>query len=298
MSALHKGLVPLVRKLGIEVLKALISNPLTFFIFRKFKVFQAVFVMYPANASYADHFTFRWRQRRIKWVPFVIGTFKHPSGARTLSFAISSDENEIRASSSPDELRGLNERALRIAEAIGARTIHYAGILPGRMSFLRVQRPPIEREATKSAVVLAVLALQKRLGFSRDSKVILLGSGGYVGKEVLASLLSQGVNVDGVDLADRLVIPEAPHIVLNITKPEAVNRYIDYFNECTVLLNEVYPAPHRDIVAQIKGRRARAFHLAGVKAKALPAFPASYKGAVPCCGAIPGEDYEIVFAEL
>lgn len=298
MTFLQKKLMSFLRKVGIEVLNVFINNPLTFFVFKKFGIFQAVFVMYPANSSYADHFTFRWRQRRIKWTPFVIGMFKHPSGARTLSFAISSDENEIRASSSPDELRGLNEKALAIAEVIGAKTIHYAGILPGRMTFLRVPRPSVEREATKSAVVIAVLSLQKKLNFPRDSKVILLGHKGYVGKEVFASLLGQGVDVVGVDVGDTFVVPEGMHIVLNVTKPEAINRYIDSFNHNTVLLNEVYPAPHRDIITQIKENRARAFHIAGVKAEALPVFPASYKGAVPCCGAIPGEYYEIVFKEL
>lgn len=295
---LQKVLMPLFRKIGIEMVNILINNSFTFFIFKKLGIFQAVFVMYPANASYADHFTFRWRQRRIKFVPFVIGMFKHPSGARTLSFAISADENEIRASSSPDELRGLNDRTLAIAEAVGAETIHYAGIIPGRMNFLRVPRRPVEQEATKEAVVLAVLSLQKKLGFHKSSKVILLGHKGYVGREVFSSLQKQGVDVVGVDVGDTFFAPDKSHVVLNVTKPEAINRYIDQFNQHTVLLNEVYPSPHRDILAQIKGQGAKAFHIAGVKSDAFPPFPAAYKGAVPCCGAIPGESYKVVFKEL
>jgi hypothetical protein len=298
MKFLAKNVVPLLRKVGIEVVNVLVNNAITFFVFKKLGLFQAVFVMYPANASYADHFTFRWRQRRIKFTPFVIGMFTHPSGSRTLSFAISADENEIRASSSPDELRGLNDRTTAIADTIGAKTVHYAGIIPGRMNFLRVPRSPVEQEATKEQVVRAVASIKQKLDLLKVPKVILLGHKGYVGREVFATLLKQGVDVVGVDVGDTFFAPDEVHVVLNVTKPEAINRYIDHFNRHTILLNEVYPAPHRDILKQIKERGVSAFHIAGVKSDAFPPFPAAYKGAVPCCGAIPGENYEIVFKEL
>lgn len=290
--------MPIWKKLLLECVNVLLNNRLAFWIYKQLNLFQAVFVVYPATSQYANHFSFRWRQKINVWAPWIIGIIKHPSGARSLTFAISADEEKIKSDAQASGLSSLHEATKKVADKVGAKSIHYAGIIPGCMKYRKVSRPNTEQEATSIAVIKAIQTLRTQLGHPPDAPVILLGYRGFVGREVTRRLTEINLFVSGVEKDDSLVVPDTPHLIVNITLPEAINTHIGNFNEHSVLLNEVYPAPNRETVGRLRSKNVQVFHLAGVQAKAWPPFPSTYRGAVPCCGAIPSEHYEVVLKKL
>lgn len=285
------------RKIVFELINLACNNRIGFFIFKEMKIFDAVFVMYPANQEFSNYFTFVLRQFLIARKPYIVGWITHPSGKRTLQFAVSTffDKGE----QDPETLREFYAKVEGIKKAVGAQTLHFAGTLPGRFTRLRVNRgsdQKNEREVTASCVVKAVLNLRERLGHDATNQVVILGSRGYVGKQVVNQLSQQEIDLVGVDLdtiSDGFVPPVRPYIIVNITVPEAINEYIEMMDENTVLLNEVYPSPHRDVLIQLQGQGVQVYHIAGVEAKAFPLFPQSYQGAVPCCAALNDETYSV-----
>lgn len=290
--------MPIWKKILLECVNALLNNRAAFRIFRMLGLFQAVFVIYPATSQYANYFCFRWRQKAQAWKPWIVGAIRHPSGARTLLFGISSGEDEIKSDANAADLLRLHQATGDIAARVGAISIHFAGIIPGRLKSRRVLRQNMEQEATSIAVVKAVLKLRARLDHAPEAPVVLLGYRGFVGREVMRRLAQMNLAVRGVEKGDRLVVPSVPHLVVNITLPEAINNHIENFNEHSVLLNEVYPAPDQETLERLYSKGVQAYHLAGVRAIAWPAFPGAYRGAVPCCGAIPSEEYEVMLRKL
>lgn len=301
-------------KIVLEVANLICNNRLAFAVFRLLDMFQAVFVMYPADKYYADTFTFGWRQSRIAWSPFIVGTIRHPSGKRSLMFAISAHVDGKDSNVGSATVRTFHQRVEKIAEQVGAKTIHFAGTLPGRLAAIRVRRggnQKNERQATGENVIKAVLELRAARSHGSENYVVVLGSNGYVGKGVVHGLEQLGIKVLGVDkdgvyaggrrLGDSYIQPRLPHILLNITRPDEINGYIDSaaMSKGTTVLNEVYPAFDPDVVCQIRDLGAQVFHLAGVVADVWPVpFPGAYYGAAPCCSALPGVDYQVKLVEL
>lgn len=290
--------MPIWKKILLECINALFNNGFSFWMFKRLGLFQAVFVIYPATSQYADYFSFQRRQKINVWEPWIVGIIKHPSGARTLSFAISSDEGDIKSDAKASDLRHMHQVTKKLAEKIGAKSIHFAGIIPGCLKYRRVSRPNTEQEATSIAVVKAIQSLRAQRGHTPDAPVVLLGYKGFVGREVMRRLTQMNLAVSGVEKGEKLVAPNIPHLMVNITLPEAINIHLESFNEQSVLLNEVYPAPDMEIIEHLHSKGVQVFHLAGVKAEAWPIFPNAYSGAVPCCGAIPSEHYEVILKEL
>lgn len=286
-------------KLLMEIVNLVANNRIGFTLMRKLGLFKALFVMYPANANYADYYTFRWRQRRIMWKPFIVGFLRHPSGALALSCAISAGHDEIRSPKYVEDLRLMNKLSKEILELLGGTSLHFAGILPSRLVHLKEVRSKTEDDGTAVNVTSAVKQLRISLEHPSDAPVFLLGYRGYVGRKVLKFLKEEGIEVVGVEKEDVFSPPDYPHIALNITIPEAINVHVESFNEHTVVLNEVYPAPHENVLEYIKEEKgASVYHIAGVKAKAVPPFPSAYEGAVPCCAAMTAERYEVVMKRL
>lgn len=291
-------------KLFFELINPVCNNRLGHFFAKKYAVFDSIFVMYPAGQGFADHFTFRFRQWMIRWRPFAVNVIKHPSGSRMLVVAISSFIDKKEQAPDPEMLRLLHARALLLKNALGAKTLHFAGTLPGRFTTqLRINRgddQKNERIATQKNVVTAILRMRVRLGHDASSPVVILGSRGYIGKTVTAQLAALSIIVIGIDkdTSSTYQKPDGHHLLVNITEPEAINNYLEHMDEKTALLNEVYPAPHRDVVVQMKERGARVFHIAGVLAETLFSFPYVYQGAIPCCAALPDEEYEVKIIEL
>lgn len=290
--------MPIWKKILLECVNALLNNGFSFWMFKRLGLFQAVFIVYPASNQYANYFSFQWRQKINMWKPWIVGVIKHPSGARTLSFAISSDEGDIKSDAKASDLRRLHQVTKELAEKIGAKSIHFAGIIPGCLKYRRVSRPNTEQEATSIAVVKAIQSLRAQLGHATDAPVVLLGYKGFIGREVMRRLTQINLAVSGVEKHDQLIVPSAPHLVINITQPEAINTHIESLNEHSVLLNEVYPVPDWEVLEYLRSKSVQVYHLAGVRAETWPEFPGAYHSAVPCCGAIPAEHYEVVLKKL
>jgi hypothetical protein len=186
---------------------------------------------------------------------------------------------------------------------LGARTTHFAGTLPGRFTAYRVRRgtnQKNEREATVQNVVDAILLVRVKMGHDADSPVVVLGAAGYIGRGVVERLGEVGVTTCSVDKLDRYTKPSCPHLLVNITTPDAINEYLsgEFIDGNTTVLNEVYPQPHPDIVEEIRQLGAGLYHISGVKAYVVPPFPKEYNGAVPCCAALAEERYEVVVTVL
>ena len=284
-------------KILFELINLVFNNKIGFFFVGQFGFADALFVMYPADQGFADYYTFRFRQQKIKLHPFLVGWIVHPSGKRTLQFAVSTffDSEDV----SSESLRIFYEKVKSLKSSIGAKTAHFAGTLPGRFSKNHVHRGndmKNERVATAKCVVEAVLALRDELGHNQTNDVVILGSRGFVGREVVSKLKQEGVHPVEVDLdidGGKYVTPQMPHVVVNITLPGVIASHLDVMNEHTCLLNEVYPAPSGEILDQLRIQGVQVHHLAGVVAHVFPPFPKSYQGAVPCCAALNDEEYVV-----
>lgn len=295
-------------KLLLEVINGIVNTKIGIGLLGRFKVFDGVFVMYPADQSFADYFTFRKRQKMIAWCPFIVGVITHPSGKRTLMCAISSHVDGRNSKYDPEDLRELHKKVELLRQKLHATSTHFAGTLPGRLSTLKVRRggnQGIEQCATAENVVKAIYHTTMN---NVTMPIIILGSKGYVGRHVSETLEKNGSSVVRVDRdayaevdtrQSRYEAPQVVHLMVNITHPEAINDYIDRQMTCkTIFLNEVYPAPHGDVVQAMKEKGVQAYHIAGVEAHVWPKFPFSYENAVPCCAARPGENYKIVVIPL
>lgn len=299
-------------KFFLEVVNLIGGNRVIFSVLKKLNFFDAVFVMYPADQQFADYFTFRLRQRLIKWKPFVTGIIRHPSGKRTLMFAVSSHIDGRDSNYARSDLHEFHTRVDTLRNYLGATTTHFAGTLPGRLTALKIKRgqdAKNEREATTQNVVKAILKVRAEKKHDNTNPVVVLGCKGYIGREVTAILDAYGIPVIGVDVGGvyqngkfvsrEYVKPEVPHLLVNITHPEAINGYIDsQMDSTTTVLNEVYPAPHDEVVQAMRDKGVDVYHVAGVKASVLPPFPSSYQGAIPCCAALGSEVYDVVVIQL
>lgn len=299
----------LLRKILLELINLIFNNSFGLGLLGRFKLFDTIFVMYPADQTFADHYTFKTRQGFIKWRPFIVGKITHPSGARTLMFAISAHVDGRDSGYDPNDLRRLHDRTEELEKLTQAATTHFAGTLPGRLASLKVRRGKTSRGVEQQATVENVVKAVEETQGTNTHLVVILGSKGYVGRNVTEFLSERsrfevlavdvdGMYVGGKRISDEYVAPEVPHLIVNITRPEAINPYIDEMGDTTVVLNEVYPAPHPDVVASMKERGVKVYHIAGVKASVWPPFPNAYQGAVPCCAAIPGVAYEVVVIQM
>jgi hypothetical protein len=113
-----------------------------------------------------------------------------------------------------------------------------------------------------------------------------------------------------VDLADQEKFlhfkqryQDLPVIVLNLTKKGALAEYIPHFWTGVVFINEVYPEPSRAEVEVMRSKGVICYHIAGIKAKAWPAFPRGYQGGIPCCASfLPEKEgdglFEVIVREM
>lgn len=299
-------------KFFLEIINLIGNNRVVFSVLKKLNFFDAVFVMYPADDKFANYFTFKPRQRLIKWKPFVTGMITHPSGKRTLMFAVSSHVDGRDSKYARSDLHGFHTRVDTIRNYLGAATTHFAGTLPGRLTALRIQRgldAKNERIATVTNVMKAILQVRAEKNHDCVNPVVVLGCKGYIGREVTALLEIAGIPVINVDVggvyqngklvSGKYFKPEVGHLMVNITNPEAINEYIDeHMDSNTAVVNEVYPAPHDEVVQVMRKKGAEVYHIAGVKAAVWPPFPSAYQGAIPCCAALGSEVYDVVVIRL
>lgn len=280
-------------KVGLELVNLLFNNRFFFWVCRKFGLIQSVFCAYPASEKYSRYFSFRFRQARITWVPYMIGVAKQRSGL-TLMFAVGATESEITDRNQGDNLFLLNERMELIREKTGAKSNHFAGVFPSYLSQRGIRRDQVEQRVTVDAVTKSVRNVDPD---HKIKKVILLGCRGYIGSQVMEKLKVE-YDVLGVEKGEQYRPPAEKHIVLNISVPYAIKDHLESFNGNTVIVNEVYPAPHKHLLKAIKDKGAQIFHIAGIRATMIPSLPGDYGGAMPCCGGIEDHHNEVVMREM
>lgn len=293
-----KEFIAFFRKLALEIINFPLNNRYVFELLGKFKSFDSVFIVYPASDRFAKHFAFVSRLRRNKWIPFIVGVAKHPNGSKTLILAISATNDEIMSPNQADNVSHMHERVDVIRQKLKAKTTHFAGTIPSILRRMLITRSEVERSATVYAVVKAIRELREKLSHTNENPVIIIGNAGYIGKDVFFKLKEQHRNVVGVEKGDKFQAPSIPHLVVNISAPEAIIDHIASCNQHTTILNEVYPAPSVSVRGALKQKGVKVFHINGVKAMAFPPFPGEYRGGLPCCGSIPGIEYEVLVTEM
>ncbi len=293
-------------KVALEVINLFCNNRIAFWLVKQFEVFDAVFVMYPADQEFADALTFRCRQRRIRFRPFITGVIVHPNCKRTLVFAVSAFIDKAGVGEDEENLRLLHARTEDIRKNIGAKTTHFAGTLPGRFTNFRIRRgtnQKNERLATVENVVNAIRQVREMKSHTNEHSVIVLGGNGFIGRGVVDVLRQESVTVISIDKNGgdtTYTMPKSAHLVVNIMTPGAIREYIDekFIGPSTTVLNEVYPAPHQELVEEMNSLGADVFHIVGVVADAYPSFPKAYRGAVPCCAALTDANYRVGITKL
>ena len=250
---------------------------------------KSVFLLYPASSKYTLEYVYLWFAKRKKWSPIFCGFFNQ-SGKWGLTFGISATEDDFFNLKNQDNLKTLVQKIENIRKLVGADQKTFAGVLPGLFHSrgLINREESIERKTTVQAVRLAIDKIKEKIGLPEDVPVMTLGGSGFIGSG-LKELTNSG-NFHFLDLNNKQSFLDFkkqfnPHpvIILNLTKKGALSEYIPHFWPGVVLVNEVYPEPSKSEVADIRAKGAYCYHIAGVKAKAWPAFPRGYQGGIPCC---------------
>ena len=270
---------------------------------RVFPTFVSVFFCYAGNTRYANHYSYPSCRRFLLWFPSTIGVFRQ--GTRWgLICAAPVTEAEFTDPKNARELSGLLRRMLRIKMLLGVDQLSLAGILP---NVLRGRYPQtnddVDRDRTPEVVRRAVHEVRKEHFTNRDHKVVLLGGAGRIGRAIHERLKADGLDLVIVDSA----VTAAPAfkdlgpvsmMLVDVSRHGVIQRYIHELPEGTVILNEVFPEPSRDVVKQLKNRKIVAYHIAGVKAEVYPSLPHGYKNAVPCCAIHSDEIGELVLTRI
>lgn len=266
---------------------------------------KSIFIMYPASKKHSDRYVFDWYAERIKWKPALVGILKQNS-FWSLVFGITAMEADFYEEKNLENLINLEKRTEKIKNLAEAENKRFAGILPSIFASKKITNVSAENSATVQAVIEAVKQLILRLKLASDTPIILLGSEGFIGKRFFEAY-DGGGKIYPIDIKNSEQIGDWPiHlkgknvIILNITKKNALSRYIDSLWKESVILNEVYPEPDELEIKRIRKTGARIFHIVGVKGKAWPSFPSAYSGGIPCCASyLPrDEKLDVIIKEL
>lgn len=260
---------------------------------------ESVFLAYPGSEKYALAYAYPWRVRIIRWNPYFCG-FLLQDRRLTVMFAIASHDDHFRDPDSVEELRRLADRVEELRVLIGARQKTFAGILPGVMARHGILGDAPEGDITASLVIQAIDTLAPE---SNDNPpIIVLGGQGFVGKRLVTQLRARGSSVYGLDPLGGDSWPThlegEPAILVNVASREALHNYLDRLWPEVIVLNEVYPEPHPNVIDHLTDRGIALHHVVGVRARAFPPLPAAYAGAIPCCAAWPNDQAVVVTRHL
>jgi hypothetical protein len=259
-------------------------------------VFKNLFVAYPADEEFALQYVYARHRHWMKWKPWPAGLFWQ-NGKLGLMTVISAVENDFHNPEEKKGLRDLVERTEQIRLLLRADQKTFAGILPGILKRHNLLQEEVEAKVTAGAVVRAVSQLRRN-----SEPVIVIGGKGYLGHRIVKRLEDEGAKVFCVDIDDawswRFFLEEKKAIVVNVSKKRALSDYISLFWPGLIVLNEVYPAPTHAEISRMTQKGVKAFHLVGLKARALPSFPREYKGGIPCCAGWDTPDAEVILRPL
>lgn len=278
------------RRFGVRALNIVINRPGVFWLIgwanKRLRVLETVFVAYPASEKYARAYVHPSNFEKLRWSPWLVGAFRQ-DGKWGLMFVVSSTERDFGDEDNTNNLADLVERTERMRQLLGASQKSFAGILPGVLFARRILRDTVEADVTVKAVAQAERQVREKMGYEADVPVLILGALGFIGRRLAAYMSDRDVVLIDIHGGD----PWPEHlrgqnaIAINATRRGALDSYTGLWWPELVLLNEIYPEPRREVVAQIGYMGAVAFHVVGVEARSFPPFPGAYAGGIPCCAA-------------
>jgi hypothetical protein len=257
---------------------------------------STIALFYPANRRYIESVTFPWYARRVKWRPTFGGFFVTSKGCGFI-FAIGALEEEFSDPRNDANLLAVHEAMESLAGRLRIRSVAYSGVLPSVLARTGVTREPIELVRTSHWIVEAAETVRNKCGMPPDCPIVVLGAAGYLGRRVVRLILESDasqtvIEIDPAHLdplcRDKEILGQyrgSPLLLINISRRDVMERYVDFLWDGVVVLNEVYPECSPQGIEQIKEVGGRYFHIQGVKAWSIPKFPGAYRGAVPCCAA-------------
>lgn len=287
----------------MRALMRLANTPLGYRLIRRLLNPTGLFLCYPVEPRFADHFCSRERQRHHAWSPYLIGVFRHGQ-SHALVFAVSSSEADLAAAEAVPRLRDLTDRMRAHADFFRTERVAYAGVLPTLLRARRLVRTGTEAEITCHAVgeaVCQVLASSQR----QHRAIVVLGGKGLIGRSLIKHLNARAASADGAGLPPVVCVDkgdawfmQGPALYVNCTLPGVIETMAALIPPGSTVLNEVYPAPPGDCVRALRSRDVDLFHVAGVQGRAWPAFPGEYHDAIPCCAALPNEPVQVALKRL
>jgi len=299
-----KGLINHCRRIFVIFLNGLLRHDWFFralgVLNRRFQFMESVFVVYPATEKYALAYVYRRHLDKMRWTPFIGGII-FQDGKMQIMFVISSTEKEFSDKGQKENLRTMVGRVDKIRKFLAAPNKRFAGVLPGMLLSRGLIESSVEIDVTVEALMLALEDVKNQKGYG-NVPVIVLGGKGFIGRKLIERLNQSGVKTYCVDINGDLNWPNhlrgEAAIVINVTRKAVLSRYLPYFWEELVLINEVYPEPGDQELSQLRKIGSDSFHVTGVKAKALPSFPRAYAGGIPCCGAWPSSTMKVLTRKL
>ena len=149
----------------------------------------------------------------------------------------------------------------------------------------------------------AVREVRRKHFNNRHHRIVLLGGAGRIGRAVHARLKADGLDPIVIDPTFRRPnlmkdLGSVSMIFVDVSRHGAIERYIHDLPVGSVVLNEVFPEPSREVIKHLQRRKITAYHIAGVKADVYPSLPYGYRNAVPCCAIHSDEIGELVLTKI
>jgi hypothetical protein len=254
---------------------------------RVFPMFGSVFFCYAGNERYARHYGYRFSREFQLWFPTIIGIFRQ---GKKWGLICASNVTEAEFTDPGKAIDfGLLVRRLRCVKAvIGVHRLSFAGILPTVLD-RKWPESTEHHDYTAEVVRKAIEDVQTKHFKGRPPRLVLLGGAGRIGRAVYEILKSEAIDPVVIDPAIppvatfQTLSPDEGVLVIDVSRHGVIDRYVKELPEGSVVLNEVFPEPRREVLAQLKKKLIATYHIAGVTAQVYPPLPLGYENALPCC---------------
>ncbi len=254
---------------------------------RYFKLIESVVVIYPATQEYALSYVYKSHLSKMKWNPHPAG-FIWQNGKLKILFVISAIEKDFVEPSNQENLKRFAESTEKLRKFLWAPEKRFAGILPG----ILLSQHLIDYSPELATEVEIIIQTEKQIRnlekYESDVPLIILGGKGFIGKRLIERFFKDGRKIHCIDRKESFNkwpsnLQGKKAILINVSRKEALSQYIPFLWPELIVINEVYPEPNPEELGRLKKIGIRCYHIVGVKGKALPRFPYSYAGGVPCC---------------
>jgi hypothetical protein len=282
------------RRIAIVLLSAACRTWIPFLLLgalnRFLPIFASVFFCYAGNERYARHYSYKSCRNFLLWFPSTIGVFRQ--GKKWgLICAAPVTEAEFADPKKSVDLGRLLRRLQLMKTILGVDKLSFAGILP---TILNRRWPETindgVRDHTPEVVRMAIHEVRRKHFDGRLHDIVLLGGAGRIGRAVYECLQADGIDSVVVDPAARATTAftvqasaSASILLVDVSRHGAIQCYVDKMPEGSVVLNEVFPEPSREVLAELANRNIATYHIAGIAADVYPSLPLRYKNALPCC---------------